>query len=271
MNDSALAEPYDDTANIHLDVLGQERSFSVTVALGRRTPLTLLPAARELTDQAVSVALDQAKAQGKSVRCTEGCSACCRHLIAVSPIEAVDIADHVGGLSAERQRHIRERFTETHRKLEAAGMLRRNEPRGQRALVAARQDSHWATVHELSRFYFEQQIPCPFLEDNRCSVYEHRPMVCREHHVFSAPENCARLDGRGVDPVTPPIDMAPTLSRVATELAGVPRQTMPLVLALEWVEAFGSGLRQTHDGLSLLQALVGQLDPKYRQEGTPDL
>jgi len=27
--------------------------------------------------------------------------------------------------------------------------------------------------------------PCPFLVNNRCSVYEHRPLVCRVHHSLS--------------------------------------------------------------------------------------
>lgn len=26
------------------------------------------------------------------------------------------------------------------------------------------------------------QTPCPFLVDHKCSVYEHRPLVCRTHH-----------------------------------------------------------------------------------------
>ena len=31
--------------------------------------------------------------------------------------------------------------------------------------------------------YFRQ--PCPFLQDGKCSVYAHRPMICRLHHTFN--------------------------------------------------------------------------------------
>ena len=27
-------------------------------------------------------------------------------------------------------------------------------------------------------------IPCPFLQDNACTVYEHRPFACRAHYSF---------------------------------------------------------------------------------------
>lgn len=31
---------------------------------------------------------------------------------------------------------------------------------------------------------------CPFLKDNKCSVYKYRPFICRTLHVASNPENC---------------------------------------------------------------------------------
>jgi len=39
--------------------------------------------------------------------------------------------------------------------------------------------------------------PCPFLKNNRCSVYEVRPLYCRSHYAVSNPELC-RTDVRGV-------------------------------------------------------------------------
>ena len=39
--------------------------------------------------------------------------------------------------------------------------------------------------------YLEQYRPCVFLEEGRCSIYEHRPSRCRDYFVFSPPEDCA--------------------------------------------------------------------------------
>jgi uncharacterized protein len=39
------------------------------------------------------------------------------------------------------------------------------------------------TVLDATKKYFGQ--PCPFLENDRCSIYEHRPIICRLHHSFN--------------------------------------------------------------------------------------
>lgn len=46
---------------------------------------------------------------------------------------------------------------------------------------------------ELALKYFALGIACPFLEDESCSIYEHRPMRCREYLVTSPAENCSTL------------------------------------------------------------------------------
>lgn len=43
------------------------------------------------------------------------------------------------------------------------------------------------------------QIPykdrkCPFLINNECSIYEDRPLACRQHYVINLPQNCSEED-----------------------------------------------------------------------------
>jgi uncharacterized protein len=37
-----------------------------------------------------------------------------------------------------------------------------------------------------------RERPCPFLKDNRCSVYEHRPTNCRDYPYLDKPDFTAR-------------------------------------------------------------------------------
>src|SRR5262249_39570688 len=55
--------------------------------------------------------------------------------------------------------------------------------------------------------YFRQGVPCPFLEDESCSIHPHRPLVCREYLVTSAPDACATVGSGRVRriPVSPRI------------------------------------------------------------------
>lgn len=266
LDEQDLPAPLHDTARIHLRVLGEDRTFTVPVPLGPRTLLEILPAARELTEQVAAVAVSRECQLGRVVTCAAGCSACCRHLVAVSPAEAQDLADFVVSLPPTQQTAVRARFAAATERFEAAGLLDPAAPRGQRALQSPGGASHAARVHTLARRYFQEQVPCPFLENDLCSVYERRPMVCREHFVTSPAENCARLDGVGLQGIESPLDMAPTLARAGGRALGMPVHTLPLLLALEWCELHGAPLRESRDGLELLQILVGEVDTQYAQD-----
>ena len=46
-----------------------------------------------------------------------------------------------------------------------------------------------------------RECPCPFLEDNRCTVYEHRPGNCRDYPYLDKPNfTLAMLDRLEVCP-----------------------------------------------------------------------
>jgi Fe-S-cluster containining protein len=257
--------PDTDTANIHLNLLGEQRTFSVPVQLGRRTPLDLLPAARELTMQATAVAVDQTRAQGKGISCTAGCGACCRQLVAISVVEAQALAELVAAMPAERQQVINSRVAEALCRLEAARLLRANAPKGQRALLADGQGERSTLLEEVGRRYFQLQIACPFLDDESCSIHADRPLVCREYHVTSPPEKCARLYEVRVDKVEPPLHMSGVLARAADRIAGTGARTIPLVLALEWSDAHSHKLRREHDGLEMFKTLLGSMDPEHEK------
>lgn len=99
---------------------------------------------------------------GKPVSCRAGCSWCCKQLIYMSLAEAVDIVEHHRGRVAALRPTL-ERLSES-------------------LVLNADHMSYFGT-------------PCPLLEDDRCSVYEERPITCRAHYVASPAAVCA--DPRG--------------------------------------------------------------------------
>src|SRR5262249_33955794 len=121
--------PSEETARIHLHVLGEEHTVCVPLPLGQRTVLELLPAARELTGRVTEVTRERARRQGRPISCKAGCGACCRQLVVISRVEARALVDAVAAMPAERQAVIRGRFADAIRRLEAAGLLDPNEPR----------------------------------------------------------------------------------------------------------------------------------------------
>lgn len=255
--------PTFETANIHLQVLGEEHVFPVEFPLGPQPVGALLPAARKLSYELTTIALNSACQNGRTVSCKAGCGACCRQLVAISLAEAQSLADVVAALPTERLAVTRGRFAAAIQRLEEAGLLDPGEPKGSRMLQATREDP---SVSGVARRYFRLQIACPFLEDESCSIHPERPLVCREYHVTSPAADCAKLYQTPIDSVEPPIRMGDVMTRVTHQVSAAPLGSIPLVLALEWAEAHPEVTDRTLDGLELLQALMAEIDHEYSHD-----
>src|SRR5262249_14826542 len=91
----------------------------------------------------------------------------------------------------------------------------------------------------LAMTYFDQDIPCPFLEEESCSIYRERPLICREFLVTSPAANCSRLaEDKTVRGVRPPFRLSVALKRLEDgPQAERSIRWVPLILAPEWAEA----------------------------------
>lgn len=238
--------------------LGRSVTMPLQVPTGRRRIVELLPVAHALSDQLTTVALDEERSHGRESSCRPGCGACCRQLVALSVVEAQGLAELVATLPPERQDVIRERFRRAVTTLERAGLLDARDPAGNRQLVARHMGSVEASVRDLGHRYFAQQIACPFLEHEACSIYEDRPSVCREYHVTSPAERCAQLYQAEVDRVPIPQRVGDLLMHAASNTEGLPIGKIPLTLSLEWSEANGQQLSATHDGMGLFETMLAE-------------
>jgi uncharacterized protein len=81
---------------------------------------------------------------GAHLACRAGCGGCCQHHLSVFPVEAAAIGKAVETLPPETQAIIRRQ----------AAAVREREARG-------------------------GPVACPLLVDDRCAVYESRPLICR--------------------------------------------------------------------------------------------
>ena len=82
---------------------------------------------------------------------------------------------------------------------------------------------------ELSSAYFALGIPCPFLEEESCSIHPDRPLVCREYLVTSPSELCAGPAQEGVVPVP-----VPKVSMAARGLQDSKDDWFPLAMLMAW-------------------------------------
>ena len=251
-------KPAFDSAKIHLHVLGQDRELDLKVRVGPSTLRDLLPTAREISERVAAIAIEHAEAEGKKVSCRAGCGACCRQLVPISVVEAKSLADLVATMPGARRAAIRRRFQDAVRRLEQAGLLDPRAKKGRQALLstAAPGESGFENV---SKRYFAEQIACPFLEAESCSIYADRPLVCREYNAVTPAEWCSEL-GTRVETAPRPARMSEVLAEAANALAGTDYPCIPLTLSLEWSEAHGKSLAKAQDGEAMFWALLDHME-----------
>ena len=199
--------------------------FALTVPTAPVPPGAILPVFQTLSEAIQADVASGLEEEGKRISCRAGCGACCRQLVPITKIEARYLAELVDSMPEPRQSEIRSRFAEVIRRLEEAGILE------------TLRHPEWVlpeTKEKLGLTYFGLGIPCPFLENESCSIYENRPLVCREYLVTSPPEHCANPAGKLVEGVKLLVGMSGFLARFAESAPPGPGSGVVLPLALEW-------------------------------------
>jgi Fe-S-cluster containining protein len=203
-----------------------------------------------LDERLIGMAVASEAKQGREVSCRKGCGACCRQAVPLAPAEAWMLADLVASFPAERKGRVLARFAAAKEKLESEGF-------GGRSLGSEASNDQ---VLALGLDYFRLGIPCPFLEDESCSIHPHRPSSCREFLVTSPAENCSKPGELPMDPVPLATSLTEGLSKLSAMVMNTEPQVIPMTLALEWAaERKEEGLTR-YDGTALLAALVDLLD-----------
>ncbi|HKU94287.1 MAG TPA: YkgJ family cysteine cluster protein, partial [Vineibacter sp.] len=160
------------------------RSIALPMPAGEVSAVDMLPAFRAYTDAMVDQAIDYSASEGKPVSCRAGCAACCRQFVVISTTEARRIAALVDAMPEPRRSEVHARFEHVDKRI-AEWSTSVGFGRGQTQSRMSERD--------LASSYVGLWLDCPLLEDEKCSIYEDRPLVCREYLVTSPAEDCARL------------------------------------------------------------------------------
>jgi Fe-S-cluster containining protein len=214
------------------------------VPVGEVSMRSLLPALRTTADAFVAYGAELSAMEGRPVSCAKGCGACCRQLVPLAHAEARRIATLLEELAEPRRAEVLERFATALRRVEQAGLLPALDGR-------VKWESGESTGIGLE--YFRLGIACPFLEDESCSIYEERPIACREYLVTSAPAHCSAPTAESVEPVPLPTRVWAAMAREEKGLAdGEPAPCVPLVLVPRWA-AERPGAEELRPGPELLR------------------
>lgn len=163
----------------------------------------LLPLFQSITDKIVEIAIAETREKGKSISCRSGCGACCSQLVPISKAEGAALLKLIESMPVEKQDEVRSRFAGNMAVLNESGLLQ--------ALQEAMLDHDRNQLRAVGRTYFGLNLPCPFLQNQSCSIHPQRPLSCREFLVVSNPKYCSEPDPEVVETVVLPKRVSPIL------------------------------------------------------------
>ena len=194
---------------------------TVSVPQGKTTVRYMLPLLRGMADAIVQATAQNSAAEGKPVSCRKGCSACCHHLVPLSEAEAYALAALIESMPEERRGRVKERLESLKGKLRELGLFD----------SITHLDKPGPELIQMALTYLTARLPCPFLEENACSIHADRPIACREFMVSSDPAHCWYPAGGRVASVHVPSPMDVAVAAASTTAGAHPRRiALPLIL-----------------------------------------
>ncbi len=176
--------------DLKLEIGGEHFEMNLTIPAMPVKPQRMLPVFQKITNTIVARGVERSEAAGKAISCKAGCGACCRQPLLISEAEAFNLAELVESMPEPRRGTIKKRFADGREHFAKLEWFDRFDEFSRQARAGHSEELGRKFVGLLTE-YLEQRIPCPFLENDSCSIYESRPLICREYLVTSPAENCA--------------------------------------------------------------------------------
>ncbi len=205
---------------------------------GQVKPAALLPVLQKLSNSMTDLTVLHAERQGQALSCREGCGACCRQAVPITAVEARAIAVWLDAQPEERQSILRERFRQAAARLEEAGIAEEIRT----SAIGGGKDA----MHALGLRYFALGIACPFLEEERCTIHEMRPLRCREYLVASAAEHCAHPETKQIEGLKPPVALSRILGRWDASGDAQAEEIVLLTMLDEWAAKHPASKERAH-------------------------
>jgi Fe-S-cluster containining protein len=252
--DATMTTPSVERFEIALNTPAGRLNTTLDVPTGFVPITSIVPVTRRLGEEMLKLEELRARDTGHSISCRMGCAACCRMLVPLSPPEAFFLRDYVAQLPDDRQARLRQKIAESKAALASHDLLERLQDVAD-ATTPIRDEE----LDPINRAYYALRHPCPFLENEICSIYEARPAACRELLVTSPAELCDDLVQNPVRPVPVPARIGTVLGMLwATMTNGSPR-LIPLPLALDWAEQHRREGSRTWTGSDLIDQMLDKM------------
>lgn len=126
---------------------------------------------------------------GLKNKCRKNCCYCCYQPTFINDYDISLFFNLVTNLNKVRKKNLLSKTEKICAKIDTLELFDFN--RGGRKIETMDDADTFAKLVERdSNIYFDNKIPCPFLEDNKCMIYNIRPAVCWAYRMYDSADLC---------------------------------------------------------------------------------
>jgi len=216
---------------LELDILGKKVNFPTRVGQGQARLADIVPLARTICTKITDVVVESICSDGGRIPCRKGCAACCGpYLVPLSVPEALRLNEEISAAPPnQREPMLRACLLAAHR------ILNQKTPEPFLDQTTEPSQAGPAELNLVLSWYASLKLPCPFLCKGLCTIYQQRPMACRELFVKGSADACGGKQSIA-EVVQMPVKMPNALAQLASDFEGTTAEAMILPLTLAWYE-----------------------------------
>ena len=252
-------------ATEHFEISLQTPSGEISTAVGVPTgfvPITaILPLMRSLGGEAQALEQRRLLEAGQRISCEKGCAACCRMLVPISVPEAFALTNAIDHLDQNERNRLLAKLDLAQQQLARAGILKQLS-----SLADSSEPMSDEAIEPLNRAYYALRMPCPFLDNETCSIYADRPAACRELAVTSPAMECQEMTKQTVQPIPVAVRLSTALSLLWADLTGTAPRLIPLPLAVDWARRHKEEQTNQWAGTELFEKAMDKIWQYLSQE-----
>ena len=206
------------TVGLNLEILDESILFQIDVIPTMIKLSEIVPLARELSSRISDIIRTKQDKQGNLIPCRKGCSTCCGYLVPLSIPEAFRLREEVISMPDNSRKAALKSFLASAKKI----------------LEEKPENLNLLDIKQLSEWYSSLELTCPLLSDDICTIYDTRPVVCREYIVTGI--ECKTTNEGDFRKIDLPVSIAEALVLLSAELEQMETESIMMPLALPWAE-----------------------------------
>ncbi len=208
---------YQHIIGLSLQIYEKKLNINLGISKDKTTLVELVPAARQISDKISSSVIQYLQEQGHNIPCKAGCNKCCKYLVPATVPESLRLNDELEIMDKWQREQINIKCLVNSKKiLENKTLQGKN-------------------IQQIAESYDHLEMSCPFLKYGKCSIYNCRPLVCREHLVVGSEQSCLEKNPR-LKVIQMPLRMSDVLAMLTSELEGREIEAVILPLYTAWYE-----------------------------------